>query len=283
MKKSLWGALIALAIVGGSAGVYYATRGHQREPQISEAAVGRGDIIDSVGATGVLQAVTTVQVGTQVSGTISNLYADFNSIVRKGQVIARLDTSLFQTQVEQGRANLARAEADVERLRVELDDARVKLDRARELAGRKLIPQSELDAAEVAHRSAEAQLRSSQAQVTQSRAALNQNQVNLRHTVIEAPDRRHRHLPQRRCGPDRRRQHAGANAVRDCGRPHPHAGPGQHRRSRRRAHPARPARPVPCRRAPHARIHGLGRTGPSSAGRRAERRDVSDRHRRSEP
>ncbi len=187
MKKSLWGALIALAIVGGSAGVYYATRGHQREPQISEAAVGRGDIIDSVGATGALQAVTTVQVGTQVSGTISDLYADFNSIVRKGQVIARLDTSLFQTQVEQGRANLARAEADVERLRVELDDTRVKRDRARELAGRKLIPQSELDTAEVAHRSAEAQIRSSQAQVTQSRAALNQNQVNLRHTVIEAP------------------------------------------------------------------------------------------------
>jgi HlyD family secretion protein len=187
MTKAIWGALIAIGIVGGSAGVYYATRRNSQEPQISEAAITRGDIVDSVGATGALQAVTTVQVGTQVSGNIAELHADFNSIVRKDQVVARLDTSLFETQIEQARANLTRAEADVERLRVALDDARVKRDRARELAQRKLIPQSELDTAEVDHRSAEAQLRSSQAQVTQSRAALNQNLVNLQHTVIRAP------------------------------------------------------------------------------------------------
>ena len=92
MRKSLGATLIAVAIIGGSAGVYCATKGNRSEPQVSEAPVTRGDIIDSVGATGALQAVTTVQVGTQVSGTISDLYADFNSIVRKGQVIARLDT-----------------------------------------------------------------------------------------------------------------------------------------------------------------------------------------------
>jgi HlyD family secretion protein len=187
MRRATWGALLVIAIVGGSAGVYYATRGNSREPQISRSPVTRGDIVDSVGATGALQAVTTVQVGSQVSGNISELYADFNSIVRKGQVVARLDTSLFETQIEQARANLTRAEADVERLRVALDDAGVKRDRARELANRKLIPQSELDTAEVTYRSAEAQVRSAQAQVTQSRAALNQNQVNLQHTVIRAP------------------------------------------------------------------------------------------------
>jgi HlyD family secretion protein len=187
MRKATWGALIAIGIVGGSAGVYYATRGNSREPQVSRAPITRGDIIDSVGATGALQAVTTVQVGSQVSGNISELYADFNSIVRKGEIVARLDTSLFETQIEQARANLARAEADVERLRVALDDARVKRDRARELASRKLIPPSELDTAEVTYRSAEAQVRSAQAQVTQSRAALNQNQVNLQHTVIRTP------------------------------------------------------------------------------------------------
>ena len=76
------------------------------------AAVTRGDIVDTVGATGTLQAVTTVQVGTQVSGTIQELYADFNSLVKKGQVLARLDPSLFQTQIEQARANLIRAQAD---------------------------------------------------------------------------------------------------------------------------------------------------------------------------
>ncbi len=131
--------------------------------------------------------MTTVQVGTQVSGTILELHADFNSLVKKGQVLARLDPSLFQTQIEQASANLIRAQADLERLRVTLDDARTKLARAKELAGRQLIPQNELDTADVNVRSAEAQMRSSQAQVTQAQASLNQNQVNLDHTVILAP------------------------------------------------------------------------------------------------
>jgi HlyD family secretion protein len=107
--------------------------------------------------------------------------------VKKNQVLARLDPSLFQTQIEQAQANLLRAQADVERLRVSLDDARTKLTRAKELSGRQLIPQSELDTADVNVRSAEAQLRSSEAQVTQAQASLNQNQVNLQHTVITAP------------------------------------------------------------------------------------------------
>ena len=76
---------------------------------MATAAVTRGDIADRVGATGTLQAVTTVQVGTQVSGTIQQLNADFNSLVKKGQVLARLDPSLFQTQIEQARANLLRS------------------------------------------------------------------------------------------------------------------------------------------------------------------------------
>ena len=117
-----------------------------------------------------------------MSGTIEELNADFNSLVRKGQVLARLDPSLFQTQIEQARANLIRAEADLERLRVSLEDARTKLNRARELSEKKLIAQTELEAAEVAVRSAEAQLRSQQAAVTQSQASLRQNQVNLAHT-----------------------------------------------------------------------------------------------------
>ena len=79
-----------------------------RAARSTRSPVTRGDIVDTVGATGTLQAVTTVQVGSQVSGNISWLGADFNSIVKKGQVIARLDPSLFQAQVEQARANLRR-------------------------------------------------------------------------------------------------------------------------------------------------------------------------------
>src|SRR5688500_4119889 len=177
----------AVALVGAGAYGYYRYSQKAEPPTILTARVTRGDIAEVVGATGALQAVTTVQVGTQVSGTIQELNADFNSLVRKGQVLARLDPSLFQTQIEQARANLIRAEADLERLRVSLDDARTKLNRARELSEKKLIAQIEVEAAEVAVRSAEAQLRSQQAAVTQSQASLRQNQVNLAHTVIESP------------------------------------------------------------------------------------------------
>ena len=186
MKKIL---LIVLAVAVVAAGAYGYYRYTQKPvpPTISTARVTRGDLAETVGATGTLQAVTTVQVGTQVSGNIQELNADFNSLVRKGQVLARLDPSLIQSQIEQARANLIRAEADLERLRVSLEDARTKLVRARELAEKKLIAQTELEAAEVAVRSAEAQLRSQQAGVTQSQASLRQNQVNLAHTVIESP------------------------------------------------------------------------------------------------
>ena len=177
----------AVALLGAGAYGYYRYTRKPEPPTITTAPITRGDLAETVAATGTLQAVTTVQVGTQVSGTIQELNADFNSLVRKGQVLARLDQSLIQSQIEQARANLIRAEADLERLRVSLEDARTKLSRARELSEKKLIAQTELEAAEVAVRSAEAQLRSQQAAVTQSQASLKQNQVNLAHTVIESP------------------------------------------------------------------------------------------------
>jgi HlyD family secretion protein len=186
MKKAVV-TLLVLVAIGGSGYAYYRYTKAAPAPAVTTAQVTRGDIVDRVGATGTLQAVTTVQVGTQVSGTIQNLYADFNSIVKKGQVLARLDPSLFQTQIEQARANLIRSQADLDRLKVGLDDARTKLARAKELSDRQLLPRSELDAADIEVRSAEAQIRSAQAQVTQAQASLNQNQVNLAHTVIEAP------------------------------------------------------------------------------------------------
>ena len=108
----------ALAILAGGGYAYYRYTQKPVPPTINTARVTRGDLAEMVGATGALQAVTTVQVGTQVSGTILELNADFNSLVRKGQVLARLDPSLFATQIEQARANLIRAQADLERLRV---------------------------------------------------------------------------------------------------------------------------------------------------------------------
>src|SRR5688572_9760050 len=186
MKKAIV-TIVALAVAGGGAYGYYAYRQKAPEPAVMTAAVTQGDIADTVGATGTLQAVTTVQVGTQVSGIVQDLYADFNTLVKKGQVIARLDPSVIQTQIEQARANLIRAEADLERLKVTLDDARTKFKRAQELSAKSLIPATELETAQVNVRSAEAQIRSAEASITQSRASLRQNEVNLEHTVITAP------------------------------------------------------------------------------------------------
>ena len=181
--------LLALLILGGAitAYGYYSVRTVEFVPDVSTVAVTEGDIVDTVGATGALEAVTTVQVGSQVSGIIQELHVDFNSIVREGDVIMRLDPSLFETQLEQARANLLRSEAEVERLSVAVDDAATQLRRSRELAAGELISETELEAAEVALRSAEAQRKSAQAQVRQSQASLSMNEVNLEHTVIRAP------------------------------------------------------------------------------------------------
>ena len=185
MKRTLTRLLFTSLIL--SAGVYTYLREPDLVPEVSTVTVSTGDVVDTVGATGALEAVTTVQVGSQVSGKIEELYADFNSIVRAGEVIARLDPSLFETQVEQARANLIRAQADVERLTISVDDAETKLVRAEGLSASSLIPATELEAAEVEVRLAKAQLRSSQAQMTQSEASLNQANVNLEHTIITAP------------------------------------------------------------------------------------------------
>jgi HlyD family secretion protein len=185
MKRSLI-VLVIIAAIGAGAATYYMRRS---APQIvvNTSPVTRGDIVDTVGSTGTLQAVTTVQVGSQVSGNISWLGADFNSIVKKGQVIAKLDPSLLDAQVQQAKANLVKSQADLDRNKVALADAQQKYTRAKELSVKELIAQSDLDAAKIALDSAQAQIQSSDATVTQARASLNQAQVNLDHTIIEAP------------------------------------------------------------------------------------------------
>ena len=185
MKKA--SLVFVLLAVGITVYGYLAYSTSEFIPDVRTANVTQGDIVDTVGATGTLEAVTTVNVGSQVSGIIQDLSVDFNSIVREGDVIMRLDPSLFETQVEQARANLVRAEADTERLRVALDDARAQLRRAEDLAARQLISDTELEAAQLTVRSSEAQLRSSEASITQAQASLSQNDVNLEHTVIRAP------------------------------------------------------------------------------------------------
>jgi HlyD family secretion protein len=185
MKKLLPVIIILVALGAGGAWLY-ANRG-EKEPDVKTLTMSRGDIIDGVGATGTLQAVTTVTVGTQVSGIVQEMYADFNSIVKKGQVVARLDPSILETQVETAKANLVNAQANLERQKVALDDAQRKLARTKELAAKQLVNKVELENAEVAVKQADAQLKSTQSQIVQAEASVNKAQVDLGHTVITAP------------------------------------------------------------------------------------------------
>jgi HlyD family secretion protein len=184
--KRLLVIVIAVLLIAG--GVFYwrsRSGAHPAAPITS--AVTRGDVVAKVSATGTLQPVTTVQVGTQVSGTIKALYADFNSQVHKGQVVAELDPSLFQTQVEQARGTMSKLQADADRSKVDVLDTQVKLTRAQELFDQKLIARTDLETAQTTANEAQAAVKSADAQVTQARAALNQAQVNLDHTTITAP------------------------------------------------------------------------------------------------
>jgi HlyD family secretion protein len=182
--------------------VWAARERHPSEPvQVTTAAVTRGPIVRRVIAVGTLQALRTVDIGAQVSGTVQSLSADFNSIVRKDEVIAKLDPALFeaslreaQAGLQRSRASLAQAEADERGLHVGVEDATAKLTRAQSLAAGSLIPAADLDAARAVASEADADFESgasrvqqAAAEVAQAQAAVNQATIDLDRTVIRSP------------------------------------------------------------------------------------------------
>lgn len=145
----------------------------KKDEQYRTEKIDRGNITMTVTATGTLSAVTTVQVGSQVSGVIARLYADFNSHVTKGQLLAELDPTPFQAQVEQRLADVTKAQ-------VEAGNAKINYDRQARLAKAGLAATAELDAARASYESANAQVR-------QANAALSQSQTSLKYTKIISP------------------------------------------------------------------------------------------------
>lgn len=186
MKRLLWSLPIVAAAIGAGL-FYFDSRARAEVPTFAVAPVTRGAVAVSVSATGTLQPVDVIEVGTQVSGTIASLHADFNQTVTRGQVVATLDRAALQSQVDQAQATVIRLTAEVERADVQLDDARVKQDRAEQLAERQLIAAQEVDTARSNARVAEVAVRAAKAQLDQAQAALTQVRVNLSHTVITSP------------------------------------------------------------------------------------------------
>jgi HlyD family secretion protein len=197
--KSKWMILIALVIAVGVLAAFSFTR--KSAPQYFTSKAEKGDIHDVVEATGTINAVTTVQVGSQVSGTISKLYADFNSHVKKGQVLAEIDPSLFQGALLQARADLENARANAAAAKANLAKARATAEQAKSdyarnvaMAEQGIISRQQLDAAKATADSAVAAVNASAAQVTQANAQVAQkaaavtvSQTNLDHSIIRSP------------------------------------------------------------------------------------------------
>jgi HlyD family secretion protein len=184
MKKVLAG--IAVLVAAGIA-VFWFFRGNGNEEKFRTEKVMRGDITTVVTATGTVNAVTTVLVGTQVSGTIKKLYVDFNSRVKKGQIIALIDPATFEAQVDQQKANVYSAKANLDKAVASLADAKRTMERNRQLLARNLIAQSDFDTAETNYETSAAQVGVAKAQVSQAEAALRTAQTNLGYTSIVSP------------------------------------------------------------------------------------------------
>ena len=188
LKTSLWiGAVLALG------GALYGTRqwssnsASDQPVTYQTAALDRGPIVAKVTASGALSALVTVQVGSQVSGRIREILVDYNSVVTKGQIIARLDPQLLKATLEQARANHDAAQADLLKAQVQRRDAERQLARARSLNEQKLTAPADFDTAQASADVAAASVAAAQGRVAQTRAALHQAQVNLDYATITSP------------------------------------------------------------------------------------------------
>lgn len=149
--------------------------------------VERGTIVSLVTATGTINPITTIQVGSQVSGMIESLHADFNSKVTANQVVARIDPFPYQARRDQAVASLANAKAAFDKARIDLAQRRRELDRAKSLIGQQFISQNEVDVALTASEGAVAQLKVTEAAVKQAEAMLQAAELDLKYTVIRSP------------------------------------------------------------------------------------------------
>ncbi len=214
-KKYLISVGIVLLIFAGGFSFYQWIGFKGKDQRFRMVKVERGEVSSLVTATGTINPVTTVLVGSQISGTIKALYADFNSRVREGQVIAQIDPAIFEAQVEKekanvlnAQANLLNAQANLENVKANLAksevavlDAKRNLERNQSLFERKVIAQATLDTAQTNYdialaqrevakaqvESAKFQIESSRAQLEQAKAALKVAETNLRYTTIRSP------------------------------------------------------------------------------------------------
>jgi HlyD family secretion protein len=185
-RSWLWPVLGLLALLAAGAW-YFSHRGETQAGAYRTEAVERGEIRTAISATGTLSATATVDVGTQVSGTLQSVEVDFNDTVKAGQVIARLDPSTLQARLDQAGATLSSAQAGLGEAEATARNAEADYTRKADLAQRQLIARADADAARAARDSARARIASAQAQVRQQQASLSSARLDLEKSVIRSP------------------------------------------------------------------------------------------------
>jgi HlyD family secretion protein len=188
MRRALWSAL-TLAIVAGAVWEVRRTAPARAIPDVRYERVKAdiGPIVATITATGTLSALVTVQVGSQVSGRVQEITVDYNSPVRAGQVIAKLDPLLFQSAVDQSRANYLTAESTLKTATAQEKNAERQYERSKSLLARNLVTASDFDTAQSNYEVAKAQVDAGESGVEVARAALHQAELNLGYTTIVSP------------------------------------------------------------------------------------------------
>lgn len=189
MKKIALRVLALLAVVGASVGGWFIYQAATRPPELTyrTVKVERGRIVARITATGTLSAHVTVQVGSQVSGRLAQIFVDYNSPVKKGQVIAKIDPQLFEAAVAQARANAYAAQGNLAKAKAQALDAERKEARAKSLHAEGILSKADLDTAETDVAVARAQIEAAKGAVEQARAAQHQADINLAYTTIVSP------------------------------------------------------------------------------------------------
>ena len=186
MRKAVWiiGVIALTLAVGG----YVFFGGERKAPvRYRTATVERGLVESVVTATGTINPVVSVQVGSQVTGKIQSLHADFNSVVKAGDLVATIDPSVYQARRDQAAATLANTKAAVAKSQADLAQRKRELARINSLLGQQFVSQNDVDVAVTAQQGAQAQLEVSEAQVKQAKAQLDAADLDLKYTVIRSP------------------------------------------------------------------------------------------------
>jgi len=185
-RWQIWsGAVAVLLIIVVLFNLFFSSGNGDVNYKTSE--VKRGDLIINVTTTGTLQPLNQVDVGSELSGTLATVEVDFNDMVEKDQVLARLDTTALESRIAEGKAALQKAEAMVQEARATEQETKVKARRCKELAKRKMCSANDVDIAEAAHARAVAAVASARAQVASAKAALEGYETNLEKATIRSP------------------------------------------------------------------------------------------------